>query len=153
VSLTHDDVSKILAIVDQLGDREVRIEFGDLKIHISRDRPARSQPAAAPIAAPAPDAPPPAAPKAEAAEVPIPPGMIAIRAPMVGTFYRSPSPGAPPFVQTGQAVGPDDTLCLLEVMKLFNSVKAGVAGNVAAILPENGALVRQDQLLLLIEPR
>ena len=74
------------------------------------------------------------------------------RAPTMGTFYRAGSPGAKPYVETGDRVGPDDTVCVFEVMKLFSSLKAGAAGVVAAILVANEALVEQDQPLILIKP-
>ena len=159
MSLTHDDVERILRIIDQLGERDVKLEFGDLKIHISRGgRTLDAGTEARPQQPPQRDAPPvppvQAAPQQSAqpsSEEPVPAGMVAIRAPMVGTFYRAPAPGAQPFVEIGQSVGADDTLCLLEVMKLFNSIRAGVPGRVAKILVENGAAVAHRQLLMLIE--
>jgi len=75
-----------------------------------------------------------------------------VRAPTIGTFYRAASPGAQPFVKVGDRVGSEDTVCMFEVMKLFSSLKAGVAGAVAAILVENESLVEQDQPLILIKP-
>ena len=70
----------------------------------------------------------------------------------MGTFYRAGSPGARPYVETGDRVRPDDTVCVFEVMKLFSSLNAGVAGVVAAILVANESLVQQDQPLILIKP-
>lgn len=75
---------------------------------------------------------------------------MAVTAPMLGTFYRTPSPGERAFVEQGDKVSPDDTVCLVEVMKLFNSVKAGMAGTVEKILVENGTLVEYGQPLILI---
>ena len=80
----------------------------------------------------------------------MPPGVVAVNAAMLGTFYRAPSPGAKPFVEVGGRVQPDDTVCLLEVMKLFSSLKAGVAGTVEKILAENATLVAAGQALILI---
>ena len=182
MSLTHDDVSRILQVIDSMQDRDIHIEFGDLRIHVTRGGAARStessgagEPARLPVAAPAPvpasgpavapaaatprattpaaapSVPPPATSQTGSADE-VPEGLEAIRAPMVGTFYRSPSPGAPPFVEAGQEVGANDTLFLLEVMKLFNSVKPGKRARVARILVENGSLVRRDQVLMLLEP-
>jgi acetyl-CoA carboxylase biotin carboxyl carrier protein len=71
---------------------------------------------------------------------------------MMGRFFRAPSPTEPPFVEPGGRVGPEDTVCLLEVMKLFSSVKAGVAGTVEAVLAENEAMVEEGQPLLAIRP-
>jgi acetyl-CoA carboxylase biotin carboxyl carrier protein len=71
---------------------------------------------------------------------------------MLGVFYRAPAPGEKPFVEVGQHVRADDTVCLIEVMKLFNSIRAGVDGEVVEILVENGGLVEFDQALIFIRP-
>lgn len=84
---------------------------------------------------------PAAAPKAEALE----PGLHVIRAPMLGTFYRSRSPGEPPFVAEGAPVDAADTLCLIECMKLFNTIHAGVKGRLVRFCVENGSLIEFDQ--------
>jgi acetyl-CoA carboxylase biotin carboxyl carrier protein len=95
----------------------------------------------------------PAAPAGGRAEpVEIPAGHVAVRAPMVGTFYRAPAPGAQPFVEVGRRVAETDTVCILEVMKLMNSIPAGVAGVVAGICVENAALVEYGQPMVLIQP-
>ena len=73
-------------------------------------------------------------------------------APSVGLFWRSPKPGAPPFVEVGDEVRPDDTVCIVEVMKLMNHVRAGVAGTVRAVHPENGQMVEHGDPLFTIEP-
>jgi biotin carboxyl carrier protein len=75
-----------------------------------------------------------------------------VRAPTIGTFYRADSPGAKPYVEVGDRVRPDDTVCVFEVMKLFSSLNAGVAGAVAAILVANESLVAEGQPLVLIKP-
>ena len=82
----------------------------------------------------------------------IPEGMVAVRAPMLGTFYRAPAPGSPAFVEVGDSVKPEDTVCLIEVMKLFNTIRAGVAGKVVKIPVHNAAPVQKDQILLIIRP-
>jgi acetyl-CoA carboxylase biotin carboxyl carrier protein len=81
----------------------------------------------------------------------LPPGAV-IESPSVGLFWRAPSPGAPPFIETGQAVSEGDTLAIVEVMKLMNHVVAPVGGVVAAILPENGEHVEHRQPLVVIDP-
>ncbi len=81
----------------------------------------------------------------------IPDGWVAVRAPNLGTFYRSPKPGEPPYVKVGQRVEPTTELCLIEVMKLFTSVSAGVSGVVRQVLVEDAELVEFDQALFLIE--
>lgn len=98
-----------------------------------------------------------AVPGAPAAGAPGPPGAAAatgrrVTAPSVGLFWRSPKPGAPPFVEVGDEVRPDDTVCIVEVMKLMNHVRAGVAGTVRAVHPENGQMVEHGDLLFTIEP-
>jgi acetyl-CoA carboxylase biotin carboxyl carrier protein len=79
-------------------------------------------------------------------------GLIPIKAPILGTFYAAKSPGAPPFVEVGQSVAENDIVCIIEVMKLMNSVTAGVRGRIAKILVENGELVEYQQALILVEP-
>ena len=81
-----------------------------------------------------------------------PPGGHRVTAPSVGLFWRSPKPGAPPFVEVGDEVGPDDTVCIVEVMKLMNHVRAGTAGTVRAVHPENGQMVEHGDPLFTIGP-
>ena len=156
MALTNDDVERILRIIDESGYDEIRIEHGDLKVHMRRrgggdSAPSSFTPAAQPeTRAEAPRQPAPA-PAAAAFEVPQ--GLVAVRAPMLGTFYRASAPGAAPFVEEGGMVSGDATVCLIEVMKLFNTLKAGVAGKVVRFLVENGAMVEYDQPLLLIDPK
>jgi acetyl-CoA carboxylase biotin carboxyl carrier protein len=154
--LTHDDVQKILKIIDGMGDRDIHLEIGDLKLYVTHgnDHPhpvyAASAPAPAAVAArPVETAAQPSKPQAK---FEVPAGHVAVSAPTIGTFFRAPSPGAKPFVEVGDHVEPDDTVCVFDVMKLFTSLKTGVAGTVTAILVENEALVEQDQPLILIKP-
>jgi acetyl-CoA carboxylase biotin carboxyl carrier protein len=79
-------------------------------------------------------------------------GLIPIKAPLLGIFYRSPKPGAPPFVEVGDSVTEDDTICLIEVMKCFNTVKADVKGRIVKICAENNQMVEYNQTLYLIDP-
>lgn len=150
--LTHDDVQRILKIIDEMGDRDVRLEIGELKLHVTRD--GASAPAVMPPAitapSPAPELAPAQAQKHIAAEVP--PGHIAIRAPTMGTFYRASSPGAKPHTEVGARVTADDTVGVFEVMKLFSTMKAGIAGTVTAIPAANESMVEQDQVLVVIKP-
>jgi acetyl-CoA carboxylase biotin carboxyl carrier protein len=78
-------------------------------------------------------------------------GLLPIRAPMLGTFYRAPKPGAPPFVQVDQSIEEEDTVCIIEVMKLFNTVKAGVRGIIKKICVEDAQMVEYQQTLFLVE--
>ncbi len=79
-------------------------------------------------------------------------GLAEVRAPIVGTFYRAPAPGAPPFVEVGSTVGQDTVVAIIEVMKLMNSVPAGVAGEVVEICAENAELVEQGECLIRVRP-
>jgi len=79
-------------------------------------------------------------------------GLIPVTSPLLGIFYRAPKPGAPPFVEVGSYVTEDDSVCLIEVMKCFNTVKANVKGRVAKILAENNQMVEYNQTLFLIDP-
>jgi acetyl-CoA carboxylase biotin carboxyl carrier protein len=159
MELTYKDVQDILKIIDGAQHLdEIDLVYGGFRLHVVRDGAGGRRPAvpAAPPAAAAPavaaqqpiaaSAPPPAA------QIAVPEGVVVIRAPMLGTFYRAPAPGEKPFVEEGQQVRADDTVCLIEVMKLFNSIHAGVDGRVARILAENGSLVEFEQPLLFIVP-
>lgn len=79
-------------------------------------------------------------------------GLMPVKAPLLGIFYRSPEPGAPPFVEVGTYVTEGTTVCVIELMKLFNAVKAGVKGRIAKICVENAQMVEYQQTLFLIEP-
>jgi acetyl-CoA carboxylase biotin carboxyl carrier protein len=103
---------------------------------------------AAPAAAPAPQLQAKAAPKTAA----IPDGMVPVTAPLLGTFYVAPEPGAPPFVQVGSTVTEDTTVGLIEVMKVFNSVRAGVKGVVNEVVAQNGQFVEHGETLFLVKP-
>jgi acetyl-CoA carboxylase biotin carboxyl carrier protein len=82
----------------------------------------------------------------------LPPGLVLVRAPMVGTFYCAPEPGAPPFVEPGSRVAPDTTVCIIEVMKLMNSIAAGCAGVVTHVLVKDAGPVEYGQPLIAIDP-
>jgi acetyl-CoA carboxylase biotin carboxyl carrier protein len=153
LSLTADDVRDILALLDQSQFDELVLETDKLKIKLRRRGAAEeAQPAPAPAAAPAAalkaPAPvasaPPAAPAAAAGAE----GLTDVPAPLLGVFYRAPKPGEPPFVEVGQTVGPETVIGIIEVMKLMNSVRAGVAGTVAEIPAENGKMVEFGQALI-----
>ena len=162
MDLSKDDVFKIIKLIEESGYDDVRLEFGDFKVHVQKR--AADAPAAEPFSGqragprlPAVDvvrktAAPAAAAAKAATEERFPEGAIIVRAPMLGTFYRSPSPGEKPFVEVGGKVGPDDTICLVEVMKLFNSIKADTTGTVVKILVENAAMVEHGQPLVVIAP-
>jgi len=81
------------------------------------------------------------------------PALVAVRAPLLGTFYRAPKPGAPPFVEVGAKVEPDTIVGIIEVMKLMNTVRAGTRGTVSDIRARDGSLVEYGETLLNVDPR
>ena len=155
--LTQQDVQEILRLVESADHvTDFSLKYGDVEVRVSR-RPEGS-PAAetrtatpAPATAPATAATPPAAAGAKKPAA-LPAGMAAVKAPMVGTFYRAPAPGAAPFVEVGQKVKPDTVVCIIEVMKLMSSIPAGVAGTVREIRVADSEPVQFGQLLIVIEP-
>jgi acetyl-CoA carboxylase biotin carboxyl carrier protein len=144
-------LKKLIDLVQESGIGEIEITEGEEKVRISR------QAAGGPpvlMAAPAMQALPLPAAGAAAAETPVAPAEPkghTLKSPMVGTFYRAPSPGAPAFVEVGQAVTKGQTLCIIEAMKLLNEIESDVAGSIKAILVENGQPVEYGQPLFLIE--
>jgi len=109
--------------------------------------------AAAPAPAPAPAPTTPAsAPQPAAAPAEPPSNLIEVKAPMVGTFYRSPAPGAPPFVDIDKNVNPGDTLCIIEAMKLMNEIEAEQSGRITKVLVEDGQPIEFGQALFLLDP-
>jgi acetyl-CoA carboxylase biotin carboxyl carrier protein len=162
MELSEDDVLHILKLIDESKFDYFQLEVGELKITVSKGDPiplagAAPQPvgvAAAPAPAPAavskPAPAPAAAPAAKAATVPD--GMAAVTAPLLGTFYVAPEPGAPPFVKVGQQVTEDTTCGLIEVMKVFNSVRAGVKGTIVELVAQNGQFVEFGQPLFIVKP-
>ncbi len=151
-------VKKLIELLDESGIAEIEIIEGEESVRISRyasSAAAPVMPAAAPVVA-APAAAPvvaaaPAAAPAIAAE-PDEEG-YAVTAPMVGTFYSSPSPGSPMFVQVGDTVNEGDTLCIIEAMKMMNQIEAEVSGTVKSIRVQNGDPVEYGQILFVIDQR
>ena len=146
-------LKKLIDLVQESGIGEIEITEGEEKVRISRQAPGAAPaimagPGMQPMAygAPAPAAPTEAAPAA-----PPEPKGHQLKSPMVGTFYRAPSPGAPSFIEVGQAVTKGQTLCIIEAMKLLNEIESDATGTVKAILVENGQPVEYGQPLLLIE--
>ena len=158
---TNDDVDQILRVVDRLSDVEIRLESGDIKLHVRkssaagavaqipsqgksspeaiRQQPQERIPQSLPIST------------SSGKEVSLLPGTVAIRAPMLGAFYRSPSPAEPPFVEIGKQVSVNDPVCLIEIMKLFNTVNSGVNGTIISINVENGAMVAENHILFVVK--
>jgi acetyl-CoA carboxylase biotin carboxyl carrier protein len=166
MDLSEDDVLHILKLIDESKFDYFQLEVGDLKITVSKGEPiplASSNTAVAQSSAPAategpkatPGAPPPAAqrpvPKVDAGAAAAQ-GLMPITAPLLGTFYVAPEPGAPPFVQVGAAITEDTTVGLIEVMKVFNSIRANVKGTIAQVVAQNGQFVEYGQTLFLVKP-
>ncbi|MGE5170961.1 MAG: acetyl-CoA carboxylase biotin carboxyl carrier protein [Rudaea sp.] len=149
------DLRKLKTLIDLVetsGIAELEIQEGEERVRITRASPnvaphmmlhTAPPPAAAPVVAPSPAAP------AEAPAAPEEQGHV-VKSPMVGTFYRSASPGAAPFVEIGDAVAAGDTLCIVEAMKLMNEIEADAGGTVKAVLVENGQPVEFGQPLFVI---
>ncbi len=157
MGLSRDDLLVLMDAFEASEWTELVLSVAGTRVELSRTgRPpesAASAPSAAPAVVSTPAAPPP---KAAPAAAPAPAteqrqGVHEVRAPSVGIFYRAPEPGAPPFVEEGRHVGADDIVCIVEVMKLMNHVKAGAAGTVRAIHVENGAMIEHGQPLVTIE--
>ena len=166
MTLTPEDIRALVSAFESSDWDEMSLQHGDTRLELTRTgRPPagrESAPAPAPVAAAAPVATPAptatAAPVAAASAPTTGPAIAAhpdghkVTSPSLGLFWRSPQPGAPPFVEVGQKVHSEDTVCIVEVMKLMNHVKAGVSGTVVAILVDNGAMVEFGQVLVVIEP-
>ncbi|KGQ41547.1 acetyl-CoA carboxylase biotin carboxyl carrier protein [Gallibacterium anatis] len=150
-------IKKLIELVEESGIMEIEISEGEESVRISRGSavaaaaPVAPQPIIVPPAAPAavaaPTAAPAAAPAAEANAI----SGHTVRSPMVGTFYRSPSPEAAPFVEVGKSVKVGDTLCIVEAMKMMNRIESDKAGVVKAILVNDGDAVEFDEPLIVIE--
>jgi len=138
---------RLAGVLGELGLSEVEIESGDVRVRVQR---AAAPVAAAPAAA--------AAPATAGAEHPlvadvVSPALVTLEAPMVGTFYRAPSPTADPFVNEGDVVKESQVLCIIEAMKLMNEIESKVGGRIAKVLVENGQAVEYGQPLFLIDPQ
>jgi acetyl-CoA carboxylase biotin carboxyl carrier protein len=156
------DLRKLKTLIDlvaESGIAEIEVTEGEDKVRIVKHGPAPQMAMAAPttyLAAPPPvavgGAPAPAAGAPAAAPAPAPEELkgTLVKSPMVGTFYRSPSPGAKAFIEVGQQVKPGDTLCIIEAMKLLNEIEAEVAGEIKEVLVENGQAVEYGQPLFVI---
>ncbi len=153
------DISKIQKLIELLGESditEIEISEGEDSVRISRGTVATTV-AAAPAATVFPQA---AAHSITATPAPVeqpssagndlPPGTV-VESPMVGTFYRSPSPGSPPFIEVGSTVSKGDTLCIIEAMKIMNQIVAETSGTVRAIAVEEGQPVEYGEPLIVIE--
>lgn len=144
VPLGNDEIVELLKALNESKFDELRLEIPGFKLVLSKmPGPVEEPPAARPEEPEKPEEPE----EPQEAE-----GLVAVRSPILGIFYRAPKPGAPPFVEVGSEVGAEDTVCLIELMKLFNTVAAGAAGRIARVCAENGKMVEYNEVLFLIEP-
>jgi acetyl-CoA carboxylase biotin carboxyl carrier protein len=139
---------RLAGVLAELGLSEVEIESADLRVRVQRQMAAAA--AAGPAPAPAPAGAPAERPLVADA---VSPALVTLEAPMVGTFYRAPSPTADPFVNEGDVVKESQVLCIIEAMKLMNEIESKVSGRIAKILVENGQAVEYGQPLFLIDPQ
>ena len=150
MGLTDEDIREILRIIDESELDELLIETDGFSLHVTKgafgDAPSRTPQRPRGVRA---EAPPPAA--ASAIPAASENGLVTIPSPMLGTFYRAESPGAAPFVEVGARVEPDTTVCIIEVMKMMNSVPAGVAGTVTEVIADNAQLVEYGEPLFRVE--
>lgn len=155
-------IKKLIELVEESGIAELEISEGEESVRISRNVPATAMPqqyAAAPMVAPVQAAPTQAAAPVvateatsfQAPEAPVVAAGHQVLSPMVGTFYRAPSPEAKNFAEVGQSVNIGDTLCIVEAMKMMNQIQADKAGKIVAILAVDGDAIEFDQPLVIIE--
>ena len=155
------EIQKLIDYISKSDLDEVNIETSELKLHIKRNtnvvHTSAPQIAAAVSSAPAP-APAPAPVQANVIEIketsPVVEnaGLIEVKSPMIGTFYRSSSPEKPPFVSVGDTINTGDTICIIEAMKLFNEIESEVSGKIVKILVDDATPVEFDQPLFLVDP-
>ena len=136
--LGDDDVREILRLIDESDDDELRVETERFSLYVRRggDEPGTPD---------EPDSPAAATPTMDG-------GLQTVASPMLGTFYRAQAPGAPPFVDVGTRVEQDTIVCLIEVMKMMNSVPAGVVGTIVEVCAENAELVENGAPLFQVRP-
>lgn len=158
-----EELAAIIELLDKTEFTQFRFEKGELRIAVSRGEALVGEPTPVPAAQPAAahqtssasTAPAAAAPQtaplaAASTSADLAPDEFLVRSPMLGTFYSAPKPGEAPFVQVGQSVAADAVLCIIEVMKLMNSVPAGEAGVVRRVLVRDGDLIEYDQPLFVL---
>ena len=162
MSISQEDIERIVRLIEASHFDEFHLELGGLKLDLRRHsgsatvpHPAVSTSTSSLEAAPpavTPGKSQAAVPTSAAAPTSANSGLVDIKAPMLGTFFGAPKPGAEPFVTVGGRVEPDTVIGIVEVMKLMNSVNAGVSGEVVEILAPDGQLVEYDQVLIRVRP-
>jgi len=148
------EIKELIKLVSESDVSEVEVERGDFKVSIKKveEKTTIIQQAAAPtVQAYVPAAPVASAPAAPV-HTPVASNLITIKSPMIGTYYKTPSPDKPAFVNVGDEIKVGQVLCIVEAMKLFNEIESEVAGRIVKILVENSSPVEYDQPLFLVEP-
>lgn len=156
MQLDYDQLRSLLALLGESDIQELCLEGDDFRLEVRRNlsaaapvamvqAPVLASPPQAPVAAASPSVPPPAPPAVRS-------DLQAITAPMVGTFYRSPAPGEPAFVEIGSRISAGQPVCILEAMKLMNELESEISGEVVEILLESGTPVEFGQVLMRIKP-
>ncbi|WP_375578839.1 acetyl-CoA carboxylase biotin carboxyl carrier protein [Marivirga tractuosa] len=156
------EIQDLIDFISKSGLDEVNIETEEFKIKVKKNTEAKviqsaapaPQPAAAPAPSPspAPAAPAPSAGGEEKSAASDDDKYVAIKSPMIGTFYRTPNPDNPAFVNVGDSVKAGDTVCIVEAMKLFNEIESDISGKIVKILVDNATPVEYDQPLFLVDP-
>lgn len=155
MSLTAKDVAEIMRLLESSSFDSLSLEINGVKLNLQRGSAAPVPQVATPALAVQPPAESqlqPAPPAPRKAKRPSEPGLAEVASPLLGIFYRAPKPGEPPFVEVGARVEEETVIGIIEVMKLMNSVHAGVKGEVAEILADNGALVEYGEILIRVRP-
>jgi acetyl-CoA carboxylase biotin carboxyl carrier protein len=149
LSLTAKDVAEIMRLLEESTFESLSLEIDGVKLSLRRTsaRPAPKAPDS-PMEVSGPSTALPQATPRSKAKPPSEPGLADVTSPLLGIFYRAPRPGEPPFVEVGSKVDEDSVIGIVEVMKLMNSVRAGVKGTIVEILCQNGALVEYGDVLL-----
>ena len=155
--MTSEEIKELISYISNSGLNEVNIETEDFKISVKK----QAEQAAAPQPAPAP---PPPVPVSQA-EPPVPApgkiepnesadseGYLEVKAPMIGTFYRSPDPESEPFVKVGDTIKEGENVCIIEAMKLFNEIESDISGKIVKVMVDDATPVEYDQVLFLVEP-
>jgi acetyl-CoA carboxylase biotin carboxyl carrier protein len=150
MGLTDEDVREILRIIDESELDELRIDMPGFRLHVRRGAGA-AEPGSVTEPGPASEPEPEREPAPAPAGEPTANGAATIEAPMLGTFYRASAPGQRPYVEVGSRVEPETIVCLIEVMKMMNSVKAGLAGTVVEVCATNAELVEYGEPLFRVD--
>lgn len=165
--MDYKDITNLIKLIGKSNLSEFKLKDGEFEMVIKTDKyqkgtkeirhisapeyvakaPVYEQ-EAAPAAAPAPAAAAPAAAPAEEAQD----NLLEVRSPIVGTFYRSPSPGKDPYVKVGDSIGQGDVVCIVEAMKLFNEIESEISGKIVKVVVDDASPVEYDQVLFLVDP-